>query len=161
MFPFKTKEFTFQTDLTVEELHERLTTRVRKWKALSIHTDGQLYGTINKCSAKIELGQSFQRNSFRPVVVFRWTNNNTKTEINGYYRVALPVLLTTLFVPLFGLYLSFKINNILPVVFLAVIWTSIYATLGRWLFYKDFKWVEEEFYRLVDQKACTQQVHLQ
>ena len=59
MFPFKTKEFSFQTDLTVEELEQRLATRVRKWKLLSIHTDGQLYGTINGHSATIELGQSF------------------------------------------------------------------------------------------------------
>ena len=149
MFPFKTKDFTFQTDLTVEQLQERLVTNVHKWKPFSISKDGQLYGTINSNSGTIELGQSFQRNSFRPVVVFNWTKNNSRTEIKGYYRVALSVLVTTLFIPLFGLYLTIKINNILPFIFCITIWTFIFATLGRWLFYKDFKWTEEEFLKLV------------
>ena len=60
MFPFKTKQFSFQTDLTVEQLKDRLTTHVRKWKPFSISKDGQLYGTLNDSSATIELGQSFQ-----------------------------------------------------------------------------------------------------
>jgi len=160
MFPFKTKEFSFYTDLTVEQLRDRLITRVCRWKLISINKDGQLYGTVNDSSATIELGQSFQRNSFRPVVVFKWSINNSKTEIKGHYRVALSVLLTTLFIPLFGLYLTVKINNILPVLFLSCIWTIIYSTIGRWLFNKDFKWMEEEFFKLVDKKACTQQGHL-
>jgi hypothetical protein len=150
MFPFKTKQFSFQTDLTVEQLQDRLTARVRKWKLVSLNKDGQLYGKISDNSAIIELGQSFQRNSFRPVVVFKWTKNNLKTEIRGHYRVALSVLLTTLFIPLFGVYLTIKINNILPVLFLFAIWTIIYMTFGRWLFNKDFKWMEEEFLKLVD-----------
>lgn len=150
MFPFKTKEFSFQTELTVEELQQRLATRVRKWRLLSIHHDGQLYGTINSRSATIELGQCLQRNSFRPVVVFNWTNKNSKAEIKGHYRVAFSVLMTTLFIPMFGLYLTIKINNILPVLLLAAIWTLLYATFGQWLFNKDFKWVEEEFLKLLN-----------
>ena len=106
MFPFKTKQFSFQIDLPVEQLRDHLTTKVQKWKLISIDKDGQLYGTINGNNARIELGQSFLRNSFRPVVVFKWTKNNSKTQITGHYRVALSVLLTTLFIPLFGLYLT-------------------------------------------------------
>ena len=150
MFPFKTKQFSFQTDLTVEQLQERLTVKVRKRKLFSISEDGQFYGIINRKGATIEVGQSFQRNSFRPVVVFSWTKSNSKTEINGYYRVALSVILATLFIPLFGLYLTIKINNILPVLFLSVIWTIIYMTFGRWLFNKDFKWVQEEILKLIE-----------
>ena len=150
MFPFKTKQFSFQTHLTVEQLQDRLTARVRQWKLVSINKDGQLYGTISDSSAAIELGQSFQRNSFRPVVVFKWTKTNYTTEIIGYYRVALSVLLTTLFIPLFGLYLTIKINNVLPVLFLSLIWAIIYMTFGRWLFNRDFKSMEEEFLKLVD-----------
>ena len=149
MFPFKTKNFTFQTDLTVEQLQERFVTNVHKWKLLSINKDGQLYGTIKRNSGTMELGQSFQRNSFRPVVVFNLTKYNSGTEIKGYYRVALSVLITTLFIPSFGLYLTIEINNILPFIFCSAIWTFIFATLGRWLFYKDFKWTEEEFVKLV------------
>ena len=156
MFPFKTKAFSFETELTVEALQQRLATSVRKSKAFFIHTDGKLYGTINDHSATIELGQSFQRNSFRPVVVFKWTNKNSKTTIYGHYRVALPVLLTTLFIPIFGLYLTIKLNNILPVLFLVIVWTFIYTTFGRWLFNKDFKLTEQEFHKLVDKKACIQ-----
>ena len=150
MFPFKTKQFFFQTDLTIEQLQERLTSNVGKWRLLSINKDGQLYGTLNDSSATIELGQSFQRNSFRPVVVFKWTKINSKTQIEGYYRVALSVIITTLFIPFFGLYLTIKINNLLPVLFLSIIWIIICMTFGRWLFNKDFKWMEEEFLKLVN-----------
>ena len=111
--------------MTVEQLQDRLTTQVYKLRLISISKDGQLYGTVNDSSARIELGQSCHRNSFRPVVVFKWTKTNSTTEITGYYRIALSVLLTTLFIPLFGLYLTIEIKNILPVVFLSAIWTII------------------------------------
>ena len=148
MFPFKTRKFFIQTDLTIEQLQDRLVTTIAKRKIISIKTDGQLYGTINDDNAIVELGQSFQRNSFRPVVVFKWIGRNSKTEIKGYYRVSLSVILITLFIPLFGLYLTLRIDNILPFIFCTIIWIFIYMTFGRWLFNKDFKWMEEEFLKL-------------
>ena len=150
MFPFKTKQFSFDINLTEEQLHSRLAEKVRKWKFFSINEDGQLYGTINNSGATIELRQSFRRNSFRPVVVFKWKENNSKTHIKGYYRVALSVIIMTLSAPLFGLYLTININNIFPFLFLSIIWIIVYITFGRWLFNKDFKWMEEEFLKLVD-----------
>lgn len=148
MFPFKTKEFSFQSDLTIEQLQNRLKTSISKQKLISIKKDGKLYGKINGNKAIIELGQSFQRNSFRPVVVFKWTSSDSKTKIYGYYRVALSVIFGTLLLPVFGLYLTIQIINILPFIFCALIWMLIYVTFGRWLFNKDFKWVEEEFLNL-------------
>ena len=148
MFPFKTKEFSFESNLSIEELQERLETLVYKNKLISIKVDGQLYGRINGNKAIIEIGQSFRRNSFRPVVVFKWTNSNSKTQISGYYRVALSIILGTLFIPLFGLYLAVQINNILPFIFCALLWIFITVTFERWLFNRDFKWVEEEFLNL-------------
>jgi hypothetical protein len=149
MFPFKTKQFSFQTNLTIEQLQDLLSTKVRKRKLISISTDGELYGTVNNKGATIELGQSFQRNSFRPVVAFKWSSKNSKTEISGYYRVSLSVIFTTLFIPLLGLYLTIKINNILPFLFLVIMWILLYLTFGRWLFNKDFKWTQEEFFKLI------------
>ena len=149
MFPFKTKQFSLHTDLTVEQLQERLKVMVQKKKLVSLKQDGKYYGTINSTSATIQQGQGFVINSFLPVMVFNWAKDNTGTIINGYYRVALPVLLMSMLLPLFGLYLAIKINNIIPIIFLSGIWIFIYASFGRWLFNKDFKWVKAGFRELV------------
>lgn len=149
MFPFKTKEFLIHTELTAAQLKEKLKRNVSKRKLIQISKDGEFYGTINDSRATIEPGKNFLRNSFRPVVVFKWTENNSKTEIKGYYRVALSVLIVTLLIPVSGLFLTIQINNILPFIFLSSTWAIIYMTFGRWLFYIEFKWAEEEFLKLV------------
>ena len=149
MFPFKTKEFLYKTNLTVEEFNARLTTKVNKCEPLSFKEDGQLYGIIKNNNAILELGQKSYRNSFRPVIVFQWIETQSGVEIKGYYRIGLSVLIATLVIPIFGLYPSISIQNILPVLILSAIWIIIYSTFGLWCFNKDFKLTQEEVLTLI------------
>lgn len=135
--------------MTVEQLKERLTTKVTKWKAFSLKEDGQLYGIIKNNNAILEVGQKSYRNSFRPVVIFQWTQTLSGTQIKGYYRISLSVIVSTLIIPLFGFYLAIAIQNVLPLLFLVAIWFIIYMTFGFWCFNKDLKFIKEEFLSLI------------
>lgn len=149
MFPFKTKAFFLTTDLTVDQLKERLETKVIKRKIISVSNDGELWGTIKNERAIVEFGQGAYWNSFRPIVVFQWTKTQSGTEIRGYYRIDLSVIIITLFMPLFGLYLSISILNIFPFLLLLAIWVILYRTFALWAFNRDFKWTQKEFFNLV------------
>lgn len=160
MFPFKTKEFELYVPLTTNQLKNQLEKSVRKWRLVSIDRDGEVYGMIKGNTIKFELGQCIQRNSFRPTVVFSWREDGNKTKIKGFYRVALSVLIVSSVFPLAGIIIAFQAGNILPFIFTLVLWALMYMTLGQYLFNKDFKWVQQEFYKLVDYNTNNQVQHI-
>jgi hypothetical protein len=149
MFPFKTKEFELHVLLTTDQLKNRLEKSVHKWRLISIDRDGEVYGTIKGNKVKFELGQCIQRNSFRPTVVFSWKDEGSKIRIRGFYRVALSVLISSSVFPLAGIVIAFQASDILPFLCTLLLWSFMYMTLGLYLFKKDFKWVEQELYKLI------------
>ena len=75
MFPFKVKEFTFQTRLNNEQLKERLAIQIRTTKTFAGSTSQRLHDTISNNKGIVEVKDSSYRNSFRPVVVFKWSSS--------------------------------------------------------------------------------------
>jgi len=150
MLPFKARKFSFQTMLNDEQLKERLKTQIHTTNIFSIGKASGLYGTISNNEGIVSVTDGSYRNSFRPVIVFKWSSDiKGITTIRGFYRVSMDVIIAFLILPFFGVWLAVTIHNILPFLFCALLWIIINATFVRWLFYRDFKWIEEEFLNLM------------
>lgn len=85
------------------------------------------------------------RNSFRPVLVFKWQGIEDKTLLTGYYRLSKGVLAVSFAFLVFGIVVTIKEHSIYPMILFLVLWSFIFQILGFLLFRKEFDWVQGNF----------------
>lgn len=151
MFPFKCHEFEFEGYESKKELRSRFQNDPVINKSRQ-GFDWEITGSICNNSASLKTIQKYYRNSFRAVAQIKWEEKNTTLFVQGYFKVGTGITLVTLLLPMFGLYLSIKIGNVIPVIFTSLVWVVMFATLGKYLFEKDLKNVKEKVFNFLDAK---------
>ena len=149
MFPFKTKKFAFEANISAEDLWVRLYNYSKKWKCISLKNNQ--YHSVIKCNKMLfELGKLTFKESFHPDVVFDWKNVNGKTIITGYFRTDMGI--TWLFIiPLIGIVQAFRYHTFAPVIFFCL-FSVILQFFAYLLFRKDFDWFQVNFKDIINGK---------
>ena len=148
MFPFSSNSVLIHTQLSEKEFKSRI----------GIGADGGekekrsgwvLYETRKENTIVLEYKQEFYRNAFRPVVICSWCNDVDTIIIQAYLR--LPFLsIFMCFTPfIFGLYISYEIVSILPLITTFLLSFCLISIFGYIFFRIDKNWILEEFRKLV------------
>ena len=149
MFPFKSHCMVIESKLTELEFKSRVEAGLSKRSRARINTGWILHETRNKNTIILKYRQGFYGNSFRPVVVCSWYRDGNKTIFNSYLRPHRYLFFINITPVIFGIYISYQISNILPLIITVLITLVLIYVFGYLCYKIDEKRVVDEYKKLL------------
>ena len=158
MFPFKTK--TFSKTLAISELdfENTLLKYAQQHRFISVQKNRSHEATLSGPKMDLAISEIPTRNSFRPVLVFKWQGIGDKTLLTGYYRVSKSVLAVSFAFLAFGMVVTIKEQSIYPILLFGLLWSFFFQILGFLFFRKEFDWVQGNFEDIIYEVTHTAKV---
>jgi hypothetical protein len=158
MFPFKTK--TFSKTLAISELdfENALLKYARQHRFISVQNHRRHQATLSGAKMDWAISEVRTRNSFRPVLVFKWQGIGDKTLLTGFYRLSKGVLTVSFAFFVFGIVVTIKEQSIYPILLFGLLWPFFFQILGFLFFRKEFDWMQENFEDIMYEVLHTKKV---
>lgn len=141
--------------MTEDAFQRRLLALTKRYHFIFFVKKHHNVAVVSGTKMDLELSEIPFRNSFRPVIVFRWYGMSDRVKVNGFYRLSKTLLWVSVLFPIIGLVQAFRYHTIYPVVFFVLLWIIAFQLLGYLLFMKEYEWVKGNFERLLNEQLHT------
>jgi len=158
MFPFKTKKFSQTLTISEQDFENNLLRYAQQHRFISVQNNGSHQATLSGAKMDWAVSEVPTRNSFRPVIVFKWQGFEDKTLLTGYYRLSKGVLSVSFAFLLFGIVATIKEQSFYPIILFILLWSFIFQILGFLFFRKEFDWVQGNFEDIINKVLHTTKV---
>jgi len=159
MLPFKTKPFSYLLDIPATDFETNLSKYVQKHRFISIKKNEAHQAILSGTKMDMAISEIPTKNSYRPVIVFAWQNENNKTRLSGYYRLPKDFYITSIAFLVWGIVITIKEQSFYPILFFLMVWAVFFLLLAFLLFRKEFDWVKVKFedilYEVIHEPALT------
>ena len=151
MFPFKTKSFSFIVDNNIADVKNRLLKKIKRKRFLKWYPDYEWVGNFKDDHYVVEQAQFWERNSFRPIIIFSVEENGIHTLVKGYYRLDFIVTACPFILFGSGIWIAVEARSIMPLIATAFLAVMILMLFIYPLFLRSYRKAEKEFKALVTQ----------
>lgn len=141
--------------MTEEAFQRRLLALTKRYRFIYLEKKHRNVAVVSGAKMDRELSEVPFRNSFRPVIVFRWGGNSEGTLLEGFCRLSRSILWVSALFPIIGIVQAFRYHTIYPVLFFAALWIVVFQLLGYLLFLKEYEWVKGNFEILLNDQLHT------
>lgn len=158
MFPFKTKKFSQTLAISERDFENNLLRYAQQHRFISVKTNRSHQATLSGAKMDWATSEIPTRNSFRPVIVFKWQGVDDKTLLTGYYRLSKGVLAVSFTFLLFGIVVTIKEQSFHPIILFVLVWSFIFQFLAFLFFRKEFDWVQGNFKDIISTYCISQKL---
>jgi len=158
MFPFKTNTFSKTLTISEGDFENNLLKYAQQHRFISVQNNGSHEATLSGAKMDWAISEVPTRNSFRPVIVFKWQGIDNKTLLTGYYRLSKGVLVVSFAFLVLGIVTAIKEQSIYPMILFVLLWSFTFQILGFLLFRKEFDWMQENFEDIMYEVLHTKKV---